>query len=242
MLGILSIIDEDTELNGELNDCQITMVKGKSHSREMHMPIRLESFDQTSFKSESFEFSSDSFLNNEMKFLFGYGIPNSFARRNERRYFLRTAVNFNSTENYELKLKVSDKGSKIQQTSEKSFKFFVLGTDNNLISQTSYDYEDYNSEVQSPIDVRLQEHIEHNGNDYHSAQHYFSKSIYKIYVTEHNPTPMKIAVFNEADFMLNTRVKYELLMPHEISPSQRLNLTETSKVCSKLIKILIPLG
>lgn len=232
-LGILSINDEDTELNGELNDCQIAMITGKSHTREIHMPIKLESFDQTSFKSESFEFSSDSFLNNEMKFLFSYGIPNSFARRNERRYFLRTAVNFNSTENYELKLKVSDKGSKIQQSSEKSFKLFVLSTDNNLISQTSYDYEDYNSEVQSPIDVRLQEHIEHNGNDYHSAQHYFSKSIYKIYVTEHNPTPMKIAVFNEGDFMLNTRVKYELLMPHEISPSQRLNLTEASKVCSK---------
>ncbi len=218
----MTVTDEDTDLNGELNDCQISMVKGKSSTKEMHMPIRLESFDQMSFKSENFEFSSDSFLNNEMKFLFSYGIPDpSFVSRprNERRYFLRTAVNFNSTENYELRIQVSDKGNKVQQTSEKSFKLFVLNTNNNLISQASYDYDDYNNEQQSPIDVRLQEHFENIGDDYHSGQHYFSKSIYKVYVTEHNTTPMKIAQFNEADFMLNTKVRYELLMPHEISVS-----------------------
>ena len=88
----------------------------------------------------------------------------------------------NTASRIELQLTVSDKGSPIKHTGQKRFTLSILTeTDSNtsLIKSINNNY-DYESD---PTDVRLRDHIEHHLNDYHSGQYYFSKSIYKVFIS-----------------------------------------------------------
>lgn len=179
IIGILSITDDDVDWNGQIDDCQLSAVEKKAP------PIILEDFSSFQAQPESFVFSSDEFLNKEMKFLFGYFLStmqSAVEKNNGRRYFIRTASDFIKRDtNYEIELTASDKGTPIRQTSKKQLKLVVLDNEDNLISQNGYDYEDYSSGLEPhPIDVRLRDHIENYLDDYNSVQYYFSKSIYKV--------------------------------------------------------------
>lgn len=192
------------------------------------MPIQLEDIASLKQLSDTFSYSSDSFLNTEMKFLFNYDLNNLKPQfPNERRYFIRTKVGFNSEiSQYEIELTTSDKGKLTKLTTHKEIKLFILNEDNNLINQNDYDYEEYSSE--NSIEKRLREHIQTHLNDYSSSQYYFSKSIYKVYITEKNPVPIELAKLTPEDFEMSSKVKYELIMANQMISNSNFNLSQSS--------------
>ncbi len=210
VIGIVVITDEDGEMNGQIEECKISLVNNKSVAL---LPVFLEDFVSFQTNKEKFLFSNDALLNKEMKFLFSYfleQIPQQ--ETNQRSYFIRTASEFisESNSNFEIQLTASDKGTPVKQTSHKTFKIFILDTDNNLINNQNSDYED-------PTDLRLKEHIEQHLDDYHTTQYYFSKSIYKVFIPEDNVAPIQLTTLTSGDFEMNSKVRYELLLPSQIS-------------------------
>ena len=193
-IGIVSIYDPDSGLNGQIGECKIY---GQSEDKEA---IFLQNFND--IDSESEIYSSNDDISEAIKMLVEAELNSYKKIKNEQKFLIRTRFNFNGFKKYNIELKASDLGLLNRQTGSKSFKIVILNTQ--ILSNQYLDEDEFDQDF-----VFNQE----ESADYDEDLSIFSRLGLRINLNENNFYPISLVKLVPKNFGLNTALRYEIFLP-----------------------------